>query len=323
MKNLTKYITAALIAMFATIVLSTTLTYAATSVDVYCDGVDDQEKIFNVLADDTIINIYGDCAFTSYLTISGYNGLVLQGDGNTTFTKYAPFFPGIIAPRNNSSLTINDIIMIRDPATPDADGDGANEAIDVYSSNIYLNNVIMDGFSGGITFNGSGSVLTATGLVITNTRDMTVLGLQINLAISLDDGNNIINWISGRSDAETAIGMFALAADVPDIASRFSISNSVLSESDFEMTLEIFEGFGAFVTTAPINKLVNCGFPVGSEWDICPDTGGGEEPGGGNNENEIEAPGTGIGNGINTTIVIATGLLIIGCVTMVAKRARL
>ena len=320
MKTLTKYITATLLAitMFSiTTILSITPTYAATSVDVYCDGVDDQDKISAVLADDTTINIYGDCVFTDYISVWGLTGVVLQGDGDTTFTKYAGFAPGLIQPYN-SSVTINDIKIVRDPSAPMVDE--TDEGIDSYSSNLYLNNVTIDmnGFGIGVGLI-DGGVLTATNLVIINTGGFDFIPELggINVAIGLVGDGNVVNWISGRSDADLAIfavDFFGTGLDIQSAASIITLGGNVLSDTDFEL---IWDDPQLFATTICVNQFVNNGFQLGTQWD-CRDTGGGtEEPEGGNNGNEIEAPGTGIFGDSFTSLSI----IIISIITMLTISA--
>ena len=317
MKTLTKLIASTLIAIFTITILLTTPTYAATSVDVYCDGVNDQDKIQPVLADDTIINIHGDangeCVFTNNIKIQNYTGVVLQGGQDITaliqsIDSYS--IAGLIMV-TNSSVTINNISLVRDPSVPTEDEQ--EEGMWVYNSDLYLNNVTIDGsyiFKTGIVFNGPNNTLTATDLLMTNMKNNPD---DPSISIILVNGGININWISGRSDAIVAFGMVGGSSDV-------TINGVVLGEEDFY----IFDEGNVYITSAPINHLVNCGFPVGSQYDICPDTGGGtEEPDGGDNGNEIEAPGTGhLGGGMSAIIFGISTLLLIGCGASIIVRSR-
>ena len=308
MKTLTKLITIAtstLIAIFTiTILLSTTPTYAAISVDVYCDGVEDQEKISAALADDTIINIHNDCVFSDYLSIAGYTGIVLQGSSNAILCNYDIYdFPDEhCLYLMDNYITINDISIVRGL------GFTVYAGILFDGSNLYLNNVNISGFGVPMGINSGVSKLTATGLVITDLeKAMEFLpGIIIDIAIVNAGGDLTVDWQSERSDAGYAIGLMPAHGwiDMPAAFQQVTISNGALSGDDF---VAIWDDPEVFVTVTPINQLVNCGFPAGSGWDICPDTGGGEEPGDGGG-NDIEAPGTGIGknNGFMLGITIMT-----------------
>ena len=323
MKALAKLIIATLLTILTATILSTQ-TYAASSVDVYCDGLDDQEKISAVLANDTTINIYGDCVFSHTLFVSDYDGIVLQGDGSTTVTQYSDdAYFGIIS-FVSSKATVNNLTLLFDPSAPILDGKNEGFNIDGSGSSLTFNNVVIDGFNTGVAFHSTstGNTMTANGLVIINVKDQEIFpGFMVNIAIGANHENDIINWISGRSDADIAIGVIASETSMSSFAQRVTIDGDVLSESDFIIALEIFEGFGGFGTIIPINRFVNCGFPVGSQYDICPDTDGGEEPGDGDNGNEIEAPGTGVG-GVSAGMIVV-GLLIVGCGAVIMRRARL
>ena len=307
MKNLTKYITATLATLLLAIIVISTPTYAATTVPVECDGIDDQVKIEDALANDTIINIQGDCVFTGPIHIQDIQNLVIEWNGNTITYSGEPGggFSGFIWILN-SNVTVNDMSIVLDPAYPDDSvafvvGEGGD---------LYVNNVIVDGFSSAVLLyrqEGYINKVTATGLVMINSRSMA--GLAMGVVILNESQDNVVNWISGRSDAEYAVYLATSLIANNNIA----INGLALGEEDFDMLDE-----NVYLTAAPINHLVNCGFPVGSEWDICPDTGNGtEEPDGGDNGNEIEAPGTGIFRGgfvslsiIMTGISVVTGGLI-------------
>ena len=319
MKNLTKLI-AALVAIFATIVMSTTSTHAASSIDVYCDGIDDQDKISAVLVDDATINIHNDCVFTSALQISG-SGITLQGEGNTIFGALDDIY--LIRLSYGAAATVSDMILEL------SDSFNIYYALflspsDFNLTTLNVNNVTINKFPMGISLAGmEGSVsLTASGLVVTNTSSVDVgLGFDINIAI-LSGGNNVMNWVSGRSDAEYAIFQsdfpgYTEMDDISEVAKKVIINENTLSGSDFVSLSDDVRSYG---TISPINHLVNCGFPVGSEWDICTNTGG-EEPEDGNNGNEIEAPGTGVNFGNNQVILIGCILTVIaGSMLVVQKK---
>ena len=323
MKNLTKLIAATSVAIFATIVMSTQ-TFAATSVDVYCDGNDDQEKIAAVLDDDVIINIHGECVLTDWLVIDGMSNVVIEGNNSTITVSLASYdeeadiaIIGLMIA--NGSVVINDVNLVLDSTMR-----GNALAFYVAASDLHLNNVVVDGFGSAMLVLGEpiaeGSRVIANGFVASNVRG-TVDSLfgPVNVAIGTAGGGNVINWVSGWSDAEWAVALSFMG--VPDIATEnYMVDSRVLLEGDFVMFWD--DGFMVFGTINPVNQLVNCGFPVGSQWDICTETGGGDGENGSDNGNEIEAPGTGIGS-INTTILIVTSLLIIGCGAMATKRARL
>jgi len=323
MKTLTKLLVAALLTIFTATILSTP-TYAASTVDVYCDGVDDQDKIEAVLADDTIINIHNDCAFTDNLYISFKTGVVLQGDGNATSTFDSQGGGESLVTLENSSVTINDMKIVRF-----IEGEGGIDwAFDFAGdgNNLYLNNVTLDSFNLGILINSSDNTVIATNLNIINNvmyfiDDIPELPLNAAIGLTGDSRNNVINWISGQSDVDVAVALLGYSeADISDIAKDFTIGGNVLSGDDFE---ELWDVIPFFVTVTCINQFVNNGFTAGSAWN-CSDTDGGtEEPDGGDNGNEIEAPGTGIGNSINTAIIITSGLLVMGCGIAVVRRTQL
>ena len=302
MKTLTKLITAALVAMFTVTILSTTPTYAS-SADVYCDGVEDEEKIVAVYANDTTINIHNDCVFTNGgIYIGGYTGLILQGNGNTISAVYSyPIFSGqdsMLRLGSGSSVIVNDLNFVLDS------GFELTVAFDISGgSELRLNNVNVDGFPAGISLIYSGNTLIATNFLVNNVSDLEVApGFTINAAIISIQEDNVINWISGRSDAKHAV-MTVIGSDI-------TINNVVLQNEDLEFYDDETIGMPLYVTTAPMNKLVNCGFPVGSQWDICPDTGSGtEEPEGGDNGEDIEAPGT--GSNITSGMISASSILVL------------
>ena len=331
MKTLIKLITT-LIAIFTITILSTTPTYAAISVDVYCDGDADQIKMYEAFANDVTINLHGDsngqCVFTFALGMGDRSGnyfddIIIQGNGVTIITS--PDYS-----EQSELFVVNDQVVIADTC---GDKPSQNFTYNNFTlkngnpenftgtglglmgfgfcgQNINnLNNITIDGFFSGVYSGGGGGSVIANGLFVTNA--LTLPGMTETLAVFNED--NAFNWISGRSDAEYAI----VSVDIGSIV----VNGVALGEEDFDIS-GIF-GEDVYFTNARINQLVNCGFPVGSQWDICIDTdGGGEEPDGGNNGNEIEAPGTGISSSINTMTLSAVVLLIAGCGVMMVKRAR-
>jgi hypothetical protein len=248
---------------------------AASTVDVYCDGVDDQEKILNLLADDLTINLHNNCVFTGELLLYQNSDIVLQGSGNTILVDYIEDLGQSIL-QYGGSLTINDVLMIASPSF-------TNEAILVFDdADLTLNNVIIDGFETGIVVYSLGvnsSSLTATGLVIKNTTGATGSTGFADAAISSLGVNDRINWISGWSNANTAIELGSDIGIYDFESKQFIINNLELSGADIIMLDELNDmllpgASGSNVilfahTSQTINSLVNCGFPVGSEWDTC------------------------------------------------------
>ena len=320
MKTLTKLITIAtstLIAIFTiTILLSTTPTYAATSVDVYCDGVDDQEKFYTAFstADEPTftINVIGDCIFSSELSINAsYDQLTIRGTGNniTADDSYSDILISIYG-YDNSNTTIENINLNAGDASASFGMSSGG------SANLILNNINVNGFHGGIVTEKPdlSTTISGNGLTITGTKSFDIGFGSVDAAILIFLDNNdthlTLDWNSGKSDADVAIAYYLVDGTLSSILSS-SIGSAILQDTDFD---SVPVGSDAlFTTVSLINHFVNCGFPVGSQWDICPDTGNGtEEPDGGNNGNEIEAPDTGIGSGVSAAVIV-TGLFVAGC----------
>ena len=320
MKNLTKYITATLIAVFTVTILSTTPTYAASSVDVYCDGNADQEKINLVWTNNTTINLHGDsngeCVFTDRFVPYQYGDSLFDNvtvQGNGVIIKPSPDFSemGMIEDGcGSTNITFSDFTLKNENFGAPTFG------FLLCAESVKLNNIKIDGYLGGILME-SGNV-DAEDLFITNAQSIPdtteTLAVAFNsYHLSPSDeyytAQGTFNWVSGRSDAKYAIAIFGVLSAENNLTD-ITINGAVLREDDFGVLDEI-----GLVTNTPINHFVNCGFPVGSGWDICPGTDGGTgEPDGGDNGNEIEAPGTGVlQNEFNNITMILGGAMIVIC----------
>jgi len=167
--------------------------------------------------------------------------------------------------------------------------------------NVSMNNVTIDSFYMGLYLFSENSSITATNLVILNTA-LVDPGFPLDTAILSLSGSNTINWISGRSNAPIAITIVDVMgedSDIQDAAQRITISSKALSSPDFDMT---FDDPEVFQTTTCVNQFVNRGFILGTTWDICDETDGGDgDNGGGGDTDPDGGDGDGdLGNGPGT-----------------------
>ena len=290
-----KFFAAILVVLFAVVVLSGKTASALATENITCTGVADEGLFYAamMLDSDVVINVTGDCVFSDALNV-GYwyvDSLVINGNGSV-FSPDGAYNDGALMNVMGVDLTINDVTMMQ----------GGLDLVNLYHAiigvgdtgaptTVNLQNVTIDGFMAGIAIVSEGGaefVLNAEGLVIINTKPIVadgtfgLIGDSVSAAIAVVRFDSvpteaIVNWTRGRSDADYATVTFD--------GSGISINGEEVS--GFAPSGLTHIGWMDYLgSNNAVNKLVNCGFPVGSQWDICAD----EETSGGG----LGAPNTGI-----------------------------